>query len=277
MMQPYMIPLDRSIEKLADLPWYTEGPVVDEHGNIYCTTLGGSSILKIDSNGNLSHWAKSKCPNGQVILPGGDHLICESGLAAISRFNREGKFIGHDMEGFCNGQQIYAPNDLAVDAEGGIYFTDSIRYYGKVCYYTPGGSERIIATNLDFPNGIALSKDGRMLFIAESYQNRILMIALNSDGEPEDDWSVFAVLPYHPSGDVVKNLPDGIKIDDEGCMWIAHYGMQCVQVLSPEGQLINCIKTEFPLVSNLYLKGKEVIVTGGYAEPGPGGLLKIIL
>jgi gluconolactonase len=73
--------MQRSSKILAELPWYTEGPVMDADGNIYFTTLKGGSIVKIDVAGQLSNWASSACPNGQLILPGGDQLICESGLS----------------------------------------------------------------------------------------------------------------------------------------------------------------------------------------------------
>jgi gluconolactonase len=267
--------MNTSIKTLAALQWYTEGPVMDEAGNIYCTTLQGGKIIKIDTDGILSDWATSNCPNGQLILPGGDHLICESELAAISRFNSDGNFLGHDLQGFCDGHQVYVPNDLVVDEEGGVYFTDSIRHNGKVCYYAPGGRQQVIASGIDFPNGIALSNDGRLLYIAESYQNRILVIPLKSSGTPDGGWQVFSELPAHFSGDIIKNLPDGIKTDDTGCLWVAHYGMQAVQVLSAAGMLINSIDTTLPLTSNLFLHHNTVIVTGGYSEPGPGGVIKI--
>jgi len=267
--------MQKAIEQLAELSWYTEGPVMDTAGNIYCTTLNGGSIIQIDKRGTISKWAESNCPNGQLILPGGDHLVCESELAAICRFNPNGQFLGYDLQGFCDGQRVFKPNDIAVDHEGGIYFTDSIRHAGKVCYYAPDGRQQIIISTLDFPNGIALSKDCTQLFVAESYQNRILVIPLKSSGIPGGRWEKFSDLPVHSSGEIIKNLPDGIKTDALGRLWVAHYGMQAVQVLSAEGKLINSIETTYPLTSNLFLHNNEVIVTGGFREPGPGGVLKI--
>jgi gluconolactonase len=142
-----------------------------------------------------------------------------------------------------------------------------------VFYYTTEGFQRRIATHLDYPNGIALSKDGKSLFIAESYRNRIIVINLKSPGITEGDWKVFADLPRHKSGEAAQNLPDGIKIDSKGQIWVAHYGMSAIQVYSEKGSLINSINIDFPLTSNLYLTADELIVTGGYSEPGPGGIL----
>jgi len=249
--------------------------VTDLQGNVYFTTLRGGLIMKMDAGGVVSNWARATCPNGQLIVPNGDHLICDSGNSSISRYDSGGHFLGNDILHSCDGQSIHCPNDLAIDADGGIYFTDSIRGEGKVCYYSPNGEERVIAINLDFPNGIALADQGKLLLVAESYCNRIVAFHLRSPGIPEGTMDVFATLPSHPSGYQIMNLPDGIRLDDSGNLWVAHYGMRAVQVLSPKGEHINSIRTEFPLPSNLCLYGDVLFVTGGYNEPGPGGISMI--
>ena len=264
-----------SVERLTKLEWYTEGPVMDVDGNIYVTTLKGGNILKMDLNCKMSVWAKSPYPNGQVILPDGDHLICDVELSSISRFNKEGKFIKYAIKGICNDERVYAPNDLVVDSKDGIYFTDSIRENGKVFYCSSDGSQQTIGRNLDFPNGIAFNNDETILYVAESYRNRILAFRRNAYNTFDDKYEVFCELPNHPSGEITKNLPDGIKIDKNGNMLVAHYGMQALQVLSNKGKLITSIRTEFPLTSNLFVEGNTIIVTGGYSEPGPGGILKL--
>ncbi len=264
-----------SIETLVNLPWYTEGPVCDKDGNIYFTTLKGGVIMKIEPHGKLSNWAKAKCPNGQFILPDGDHLVCDSDNKSVSRYSANGEFKKYDIKDTCDNHPVHTPNDLVADAAGGVYFTDSIRETGSVFYYSPHGDERRVAGGIDFPNGIALSADEKLLLVAESYANRILVFPIQSPGIIEKGKEVFAALPTHPSGELIKNLPDGIRIDEKGNVWVAHYGMQAVQVLSPEGILINTVRTEFPLTSNLCLAGNSLVVTGGYEEPGPGGLSRI--
>ena len=260
-----------------ELPWYTEGPVVAADGDIYFTTLRGGTIMRIAAaDGGLSEWAKGSRPNGQIILPNGDHLVCDSGNASISRYDAEGSLSGYDINGKCAGKKVYMPNDLVGDRDGGVYFTDSIREKGNVCYYAPDGTQRIIAKDLDFPNGIALSADGKWLLIAESYKNRILSIPIASSGVPAGGWEVFAALPENkdPNG---YNLPDGIKFHPDGTLWVAHYGMNAIQVLDGNGTLAKTLPVDFPLPSNLFLTDECLIVTGGNAEPGPGGVRIIAL
>lgn len=263
-------------EKIADLPYYTEGPVADGIGNFFCTTLTGGSILKINNRNEISEWAKSVCPNGQIILPEGDHLVCDIKLAAVRRFNPDGKFLKNEIEGFCSDFPVYAPNDLITDRRGNLYFTDSIRHKGKVCFLGIYGDQKIVAAGLDYPNGLVLSADENCLYVAESYKNRVVKIELKAPGSAGGSPDVFVNLPANPSGTEAGNLPDGLALHNNGELLVAHYGMQSVQLISDKGKLLLSIDTGMPLTSNLcFLDDHIIIVTGGFGEPGPGGLYKI--
>jgi len=263
--------------KYIEHPFYTEGPVIDDAGNCYFTDLHGGSIIRISTGGELSIWAKTTCPNGQALLSNEQHIVCDSVSGELKRFDSAGIFIENIIEQRCAGEFIHTPNDVIQDQKGNIYFTDSIRGNGKVGYINQAGEERIIARNLDYPNGLALSINEQYLFVAESYKNRILSFHLNNEGIPLEDFSILANLPTHPSHKCEKNLPDGIKVDQKGMIWVAHYGMGMVHQLSPQGELIRSIDIPFDLVSNLFIKNNTIIVTGGHSEPGPGGIIEIEL
>ena len=266
------------LEKIARLPFYTEGPVRDSQGNVYCSTLSGGTILKIDLENRIKEWAYSNCPNGQTILPNDDHLICDAKLAAVRRFDSNGKFIKNEIEKYCDGLELHCPNDITTDNEENIYFTDSIRSAGKVCFAGAKGGQAIIVENLDYPNGLVLSSNQKILYVAESYENRILKINLESPGIKKGNVEVFVELPVNVSGKKEDNLPDGLALDYDGNIWVAHYGMQSIHKISPEGKLLLSIDTGMPLTSNLFFLNPEtIIVTGGYGEPGPGGLFRIFL
>lgn len=266
------------IEKIASLSFYTEGPAMDSAGNIYCSTLSGGSILKIDTENKITEWAKSDYPNGQIILPGGDHLICDVALAAVRRFDSNGRFVKNEIDGKCAGSQVNSPNDLVADNNGNIYFTDSVRNEGKVYFLGVDGQQRIVASDIDYPNGIILSSSQKTLYVAESYKNRIVKIDLESPGKRKDNMEIFAELPVHTSGKNEDNLPDGLALHGAGNIWVAHYGMQAIHKISPGGNLLSSVNTGLPLTSNLFfLNPQTIIVTGGYGEPGPGGVVKIFL
>ncbi|MGX5819301.1 SMP-30/gluconolactonase/LRE family protein [Chitinophaga lutea] len=254
------------MKRLAQLQYYTEGPAADEQGNVYFTTLSGGVIWKVDPAGSLSEWARSECPNGQIILPGGDHLVCDSRTGAIRRFSATGVFMRDETIG------IDTPNDIVADRSGRLFFSGSVRHTGKVFCLDADGKRREICGGLDYPNGLALSPDGRWLYVAESYRNRILAIPTDM---PEEGFREVATLPEHISGRPENNLPDGLAVDTEGNIWIAHYGMAAVQVIGADGEWKRAIAMPMPLVSNLTWTQDGLIVTGGFGEPGPGVVYKI--
>lgn len=240
--------------------------------------LSGENIMQLKPDGQLTVWGNSACPNGQIILANAEHLVCDSKLGKVLRFSSDGQLMGAVSGDTCAGIKVNVPNDLLMDDKGSLYFTDSIRHDGAVFCITENGEERLIASGLDYPNGLVLSADKKNLLVAESYHNRIISIPLNDVGQPAGDVKVFIDLPQHPSGNPIGNLPDGIAMNNLGMMAIAHYGMAAVQLVSTTGDLIDTIDTGLVCTSNVYfVDDQTLIVTGGSGEPGPGAVLKIKL
>ena len=265
------------IRCLVKSEFYTEGPAIDRDRNVFFTTLTGGKIMKINGHGGVSVWAESACPNGQRILSNGDHLVCDSQLGKVIRFDASGRKIADAAVGTCEGVEIRSPNDLIADEHAGFYFTDSVRHDGCVYFFGDDGTEKVVARGLDYPNGICLSRNKRKLFVAESYKNRILVIDLEAPGIPLAPPEVFCELPWNKENPVTGNLPDGIMADERGRIWVAHYGMQAVHVISDAGAVVATYDTGIPLTSNLcFADGTgDLIVTGGSGEPGPGNVHRL--
>lgn len=273
-----MMKKNNLLNQLAIVDAYAEGPAIDIDGNIYFTILNAGSIMKLDNNGVVTTWAKSAYPNGQIILSGGDHLICDGKLGKVVRFSPEGIFIRDESHETCAGIKVNSPNDLLVDEKGNLFFTDSIRNDGVVFFISSDGKEYAIASGLDFPNGIAMSNDGKKLFVAESFKNRIISIDLTHGISSEMKFEVFVDLPLNESGILVDNLPDGIAINKKGLMAVAHYGMGSVHIVDSNGELISTFDVEMKLASNVYfLNDETLIVTGGFSEEGQGGVFKLTI
>ncbi|MVM38746.1 SMP-30/gluconolactonase/LRE family protein [Spirosoma sp. HMF3257] len=264
-----------TVQKWVDVPFYTEGPVVSLDGRCFFTTLSGGVIGTVVENGTIEQWGSSVCPNGQVISADGFHWVCDSQQAGIVRFDPQGNFIDYPAKDTIAQIPIHTPNDLILDRYQNLYFTDSIRVDGKVLFRGADGTEKLVVRGIDYPNGLGLSPDERMLYVAESYRNRILAIELREPGVARSKPEVFAQLPSHPSGEPTRNLPDGIAVGPDGSVWVAHYGMQAIQVIDATGHLRFSIDTQLPLTSNLcfieWSRHQQILlVTGGYGEPGPG-------
>lgn len=264
------------IKKLAELDFYTEGPAVGTDGAFYFTTLSGRTVFRIGTDGKTEPWAEGACPNGQAIRADGTHWFCESRDGRISSHHSDGRFEKVVLDGVCAGVGFSTPNDLIFDSAGNLYFTDSIRENGKVFFLGADGTEKVIADGIDYANGLALSPSETTLYVSESYGNRVLAVDLSANSQPRR--TVLADLPKHPSNDPVGNLPDGLGTDNEGRIWVAHYGMQAVHVISPEGKLVDSFDTGLPLTSNLAFVSdtqrlKQLLITGGFGEPGPGAVV----
>lgn len=269
---------NNTLTQLASVEAYAEGPALDTDGNIYFTILTAGCVMKLDRKGEVTTWAKSSYPNGQIVLSDGDHLICDGKLGKVLRFSPEGVFMRDESHETCAGIKVNSPNDLLVDEHRGLFFTDSIRHDGVVFFISSNGEEHAIVTGLDFPNGIAMSNDGKKLLVAESFKNRIISIDLSQGVSSQMKYDVFIDLPLNKSGNLVDNLPDGIAINKKGLMAVAHYGMGSVHIVDSDGKLISTFDVEMKLVSNVYfLNDDTLIVTGGFSEEGQGGVFKLTI
>lgn len=269
-------PVETQRQVLFECDYYTEGPVVDGQGGVYFTTLTGGAIWHWHQATGGAYWAGGGWPNGQVRYAGG-LVVCDSRNRRLARYDNHGNPLPDVIRDTCAGRRLSVPNDVIADQHGGLYFTDSVRHEGYVFYLAANGEAHVVAQGLDYPNGLVLTKDQDALIVAESYANRLLHIPLASPGIAQAV-TILCTLPFHDSGHAAANLPDGLALDEEGRIWVAHYGMGAIQVVDKGGTLMTTLPTGMPLTSNLcFGKENEVFVTGGEAEPGPGKLIKLIV
>jgi gluconolactonase len=244
------------------------------HGHIY----------RIGASGEAKIWAETGAPNGHKILGDGTHLVCDGSQRAVLRLDAEGKVTGK-ASAECDGKPLRAPNDLTLDAKGGFYFTDPggsnlKNPIGTIHYVDARGRTHLVAEGLAFPNGIALRPDGKTLLVGESNHNRILSYEIVSPGRV-GKMRVFANLPLK-EGEQIANEPDGMCLDAEGNLYVAHYGMRQVQVLSREGKILRRYGAGNLTTSNVAFGGErmdQLYVTGALGEEkgSKGGLFRLDL
>lgn len=273
-----------SAVKVLEVAGYTEGVVIDREGAVYISDVYNGTIYRVGRDGEAKAWAETGAPNGHKIQADGTHLVCDGSQRAVLRLDAAGKLIGK-ASSECNGKPLRSPNDLTLDAHGGFYFTDPggsnvQNPIGTVHYVDARGKTQLVAAGLAFPNGIALRPDGRTLLVGESNRNRILAYNIVAPGK-SDRMRVFASLPVK-EGEQIANEPDGICLDREGNLYVAHYGMRQVQVLSPTGQLLRRYPAGNLTTSNVAFGGArmdELYVTGalGDEKTTKGGLFRLDL
>jgi gluconolactonase len=255
--------------KIAEVPGYCEGIVFDRAGIGYVSDTQHGKIYRLDKDGKTSVWAETTAPNGHKVLADGTHLVCDKG--AVRLIAADGKKI-RDAAAECDGKPLRAPNDLTIDPKGGFYFTDPggsdvKNPIGTVHYVDPQGKVHLVAGGLAFPNGIVLRPDGRTLIVGESGYNRVLAYPVQGPGKVGAR-RVLATLPSK-QGDQIDNAPDGMALDEDGDLFIAHYGMHTVQVLGPEGKLLRSYPGGNLTTSNVAFGGPamdQLYITGALAD-----------
>lgn len=167
----------------------------------------------------------------------GNMYIAEPRARRVARFDKKGKqeVIAERFE----GKRLNAPNDLVVRRDGNVYFTDpafgeqqdsaELGFYG-VFRITPKGELSAIARWKTRPNGIALSQDGRTLYVADSDAQTVHAMDLDKDGVASNDRVVVSK---------IEGAPGGVRADVQGNIYVA---ARDVFVYSSKGELIRPIR-----------------------------------
>ncbi|MCR9086865.1 MAG: SMP-30/gluconolactonase/LRE family protein [Rhodobacteraceae bacterium] len=142
------------------------------------------------------------------------------------------------------------PNELIVGPADRIFVSDSgfrvgVEAYvsGRIIVVETDGSARVISDGLPFPNGLAISPDGRNLTVGETFAGRLSRYQLGPDGEPSDHRVLVAFDDLGVVEDLEKTFarksaPDGICLDAAGNVWVANPLEAKVVCISPDGKPI---------------------------------------
>jgi gluconolactonase len=264
---------------LAESSEFSEGPVFDYQGNFFFTH--GKFVSRVTPRGEQSIWLETAGANGHKVRPDGSHLLCVPADSAVLHLDAEGNVL-RKVSPQSDREPLRAPNDLTLDARGGFYFTDPggsrDAPIGTVHYVDREWKTHLAAGGMWVPNGLVLSPDGTLLYVAETVPNRIVKFAVLPDGEL-GPMELFADLP---SREGHQAEPDGLAADTEGNLYVAHLGMTAVQVLSPAGKLIRTFPAGNYDASNLVFGGPaldELYVTGsiGHRSRAAGRVYRLKL
>nr|GEV60193.1 protein strictosidine synthase-like 3 [Tanacetum cinerariifolium] len=139
------------------------------------------------------------------------------------------------------GVPLKFTNDLDLDQDGNIYFTDSSTKYqrrnfmhlvfsaedsGRLIKYDPNTKKAtVLVRNLQFPNGVSLSKDGSFFVYCEGSKGRLMKYWLK--GEKAGTTEVMAILP---------GFPDNVRTNENGDFWVAiHTRLSMTHLCFPNG------------------------------------------
>lgn len=258
---------DAKLEILADGFTWTEGPVWmgdAATGHLLFSDIPRNSIFKWTAKNGIqlfmnpsgytgvTYYGLEPGSNGLLKDIDGNLVMCEHGDRRVSVLTPKGgkKTIADNYQ----GKRLNSPNDATLMSNGDLYFTDppyglperendkrrELDFCGVYRISKKDGSVALMSTELQRPNGIALSPDEKTLYVAQSDpKNAIWMsFAVQADGTLSK-----GKLFYDATAEVGKmpGLPDGLSVDTKGNVWAS--GPGGIWIFNKEGKLLGRINT----------------------------------
>jgi gluconolactonase len=255
-----LVPGDARIEKLAGGFLFAEGPLWRPSGVLWFSDIIGNVVRQWSPDGRVIELLRPGGydghdlpaggfigPNGSTAGPDGSVVLCQHGNRRIVRIDRNMQ-VTTVVDRF-DGKKLNSPNDVVYRSDGTLYFTDppyglprgdddpakEIPFNGV--YKLAGGKLQVLVTDLTRPNGLAFSPDEKILYVANSDQNRRLWMRYDvaADGTIGHG-AVFADVTAEPE----SGLPDGMKVDAHGNIFAT--GPGGIWVFAPDARHLGTIK-----------------------------------
>ncbi len=233
---------------VTEKPEGPEGLIFDRNGNLYLVVVGSGTVLRSAPPYKelTTVYGPSKSRFATVkIHKDGRLFLCDLGERQGYRGDTTGRIIAMRPDGTHLEVIVppgsYTPDDLTFDERGGFYFTDFKDYTdagntasGSVYYVSPDSRTITpVLRNLASPNGVVLSRNGKTLWITETFNQQLHRLALGPDGI---GLSMYGhMIPYRFVG---FGGPDSAIIDDADNVYVACFGAGKVMIFNPLGNLI---------------------------------------
>lgn len=212
---------------------FLEGPAFDAAGALYFVDIPYGRIFKADASGEIDLVAEYDGePNGLKVMADGSLLVADykHGLMAIDPATG-------DVRPHCTRYRLEAfkgVNDLCVGGDGTVWFTDQGQTgwqdpTGRVFRLSPSGDLECFLAGIPSPNGLVLSLDQKILYVAVTRANAVWRAPIMPDGAASKV-GTFVQLSGGLGG------PDGLALTADGGLVVAHAGLGSVWVFSGVGE-----------------------------------------
>ncbi len=243
-----------------------EGPVWI-NGSLYFSDFTFASgfpsrIQRLDAHGEMTTAINDSGSNGLAVDAQGNIVAGTHKFKGLSRFNIATGERTAMAEQF-NGNVFNSPNDLALAADGSIYFTDPSFQRDAA----PGGQDKtnvyrvsadgtvtVVDSSMSNPNGISLSPAGDVLYVAGGGEQGVLRAYPIVNGVPQAGKDLVTGV----------SVPDGMAVDCLGNIYVTEHTSQRLRVFTPAGNQIATIKVDANVTNAAFggAMGKTLYISG---------------
>lgn len=264
---------------------FPEGPIAMPDGSILLVEIARGTLSKVSPDGSIE--VVGECgggPNGAAFGPDGRVYVCNNG--GFDTEIREGQvriveglssYVGGSIQAVdlgtgavetlytdVEGEPLKGPNDLVFDRAGGMWFTDHGKTYdrqvdrGGLYYAKPDGSSiREVVFPLEGPNGVGLSPDERVVYVAETHVGRVRSWELTGPGE------IAGTFGKGTRGKCVAGLSgdqllDSLAVDKEGYVCVATIRNGGITEFDPRTGDTRHFASGDPLTTNICFGGADM-------------------
>jgi sugar lactone lactonase YvrE len=241
---------------------FPEGPLFFD-GKLYYAQYGAHKISVWNGETIADFWNQDGCgPAAIGLITDGFAVTCYDSNQIV-RISRSGQTIAAYSTD-ASERPLVGPNDLTPDGHGGVYFTtsgpwESAPIVGRVLHMSAEGVVRGLADDLHYANGIALSADGKTLYVAESEAGRIITLNVDENGGLSNRRLFVRLTSLQ---EPVGAYPDGIKLDRSGRLYIGQFSAGRILVVNDAAELVGKIEVPSSAAPNLTFSadGKTIFV-----------------
>ncbi len=266
-----VIPPDAQIEQIAEGLTWSEGPLwIEQHQMLLFSDVVKNRIYRWTANEGLAVYlepsgftgdttdSREKGSNGLILNPDGQLVLCQHGNRQVARMESSLDAPQPQFQTVVDnyrGKRFNSPNDLIYDSKGNLYFTDppfglseammedpkkELPFQGVYRYDTQG-KLILLTASMSRPNGVALSKDEKTLYVANADPEQAVWYAFDIEGDTLVNERII-----YDATDLVGTalgLPDGVDVDDRGNIFTA--GPGGIWIFTEDFKLLGKIKTKY--------------------------------